>query len=136
MADGSYRFPPRRQPFDGLRAPAAMSAETPTVEAGLDDVARRDPDAIEAVFRELNAVDEAAAARRYQRLSRKRTVAAEIATLKQKLATAEARIRELEDKDNAFKPLTSWKSDKTKCAPTLDELRECMAALNCEIAKR
>jgi len=64
------------------------------------------------------------------------TVAAEIATLKQKLATAEARIRELEDKDNAFKPLTSWKSDKTKCAPTLDELRECMAALNCEIAKR
>jgi len=141
MADGSHRFPPplslaRRQPFDGLRAPAAMSAETPTVEAGLDDVARRDPDAIEAVFRELNAVDEAAAARRYQRLSRKRTVAAEIATLKQKLATAEARIRELEDKDNAFKPLTSWKSDKTKCAPTLDELRECMAALNCEIAKR
>ena len=113
-----------------------MSAETPTVEAGLDDVARRDPDAIQAVFRELNAVDEAAAARRYQRLSRKRTVAAEIATLKQKLATAEARIRELEDKDNAFKPLTSWKSDKTKCAPTLDELRECMAALNCEIAKR
>ena len=74
MADGSYRFPPRRQPFDGLRAPAAMSAETPTVEAGLDDVARRDPDAIEAVFRELNAVDEAAAARRYQRLSRKRSV--------------------------------------------------------------
>ena len=70
MADGSHRFPPplslaRRQPFDGLRAPAAMSAETPTVEAGLDDVARRDPDAIEAVFRELNAVDEAAAARRY-----------------------------------------------------------------------
>ena len=58
--------------------------------------------------------------------------AAEIATLSQKLAAAEARIRELEDKDNAFKPLTSWKSDKTKCAPTLDELRECMAALNCE----
>ena len=35
------------------------------VEAGLDDEARRNPDAIEAVFRELNAVDEAAAARRY-----------------------------------------------------------------------
>ena len=35
------------------------------IEAGLDDVARRDLDAIEAVFRELNAVDEAAAARRY-----------------------------------------------------------------------
>jgi hypothetical protein len=64
------------------------------------------------------------------------TVAAEIATLKQKLAAAEARIRELEDKDNAFKPLTSWKSDKTKSTPTLDDLRERMAALNCEIAKR
>jgi hypothetical protein len=48
----------------------------------------------------------------------------------QKLAAAEARIREIEDKGNAFKQLTSWKSDKTKNAPTLDELRECMAALN------
>jgi hypothetical protein len=36
------------------------------VAAGLDDVARRDPDAIEAVFRELNAADEAEAARRYR----------------------------------------------------------------------
>jgi len=35
------------------------------VEAGLDEEARRNPDAIEAVFRELNAVDEAAAARCY-----------------------------------------------------------------------
>jgi hypothetical protein len=34
------------------------------VEARLDDEARRDPDAIEAVFKELNAVDEAEAARR------------------------------------------------------------------------
>ena len=34
------------------------------VEAGLDDEARRNPDAIEAVFRKLNADDEAAAARR------------------------------------------------------------------------
>jgi hypothetical protein len=34
------------------------------VEAGLDDEARRDPDAIEAVFRKLNAVDEAETARR------------------------------------------------------------------------
>jgi hypothetical protein len=34
------------------------------VEAGLDDEARRDPDAIEAVFRKLNAIDEAAAVRR------------------------------------------------------------------------
>jgi hypothetical protein len=34
------------------------------VEAGLDDEARRDPDAIEAVFKKLNADDEAEAARR------------------------------------------------------------------------
>jgi|307.fasta_scaffold1299961_1 hypothetical protein len=44
--------------------------------------------------------------------------AAEIATLSQKLAAAEARIRELEDKGNVLKPL-----------------RERMAAFNCEIAK-
>ena len=31
---------------------------------GLDDEARRDPDAIEAVFKELDAADEAIAARR------------------------------------------------------------------------
>jgi hypothetical protein len=36
---------------------------------------------------------------------------------------------EIEDKDNAFKPLTSWKSDKTKSAPTLDALRDRMEAL-------
>jgi hypothetical protein len=35
------------------------------VEAGLDDEARRNPDAIEAVFKKLNVADEAAAARRY-----------------------------------------------------------------------
>jgi hypothetical protein len=34
------------------------------VEAGLDDEARRDPDAIEAVFKKLNAADEAETARR------------------------------------------------------------------------
>ena len=34
------------------------------VAAGLDDVARCDPDVIEAVFRELNAADESEAARR------------------------------------------------------------------------
>ena len=44
--------------------------------------------------------------------------AAEIGTLKQKLAAAEARIREIENKGNVLKPL-----------------RERMAALNCEIAK-
>ena len=60
--------------------------------------------------------------------------AAEIAMLRQKLAAAEARIREIED--NRFKPFTWWKSNKTKSTSSLDELRECMAALNCEIAKR
>jgi hypothetical protein len=49
---------------------------------------------------------------------RNATAAAEIATLRQKLAAAEARIREIEDKDSALKPL-----------------RERMAAFNCEIAK-
>jgi hypothetical protein len=34
------------------------------VEARLDDEARRNPDAIEAVFKKLNAADEAEAARR------------------------------------------------------------------------
>jgi hypothetical protein len=34
------------------------------VDASLDDEARRDPDAIEAVFKKLNAADEAEAARR------------------------------------------------------------------------
>jgi uncharacterized small protein (DUF1192 family) len=46
------------------------------------------------------------------------TAAAEIATLRQKLAAAEARIQE-----------------KAKSTPTVDDLRERMAALNCEIAK-
>jgi hypothetical protein len=58
-------------------------------------------------------------------------VAAEIAMLRQKLAAAEARIQDVGDKDNAFKPFASWKSR----TPTLDDLRERMAALNCEIAK-
>jgi hypothetical protein len=50
--------------------------------------------------------------------------AAEIATLRQKLAAAEVGIRERGRhntteacKDNALKPFTSWKSD----APTLDD---------------
>ena len=54
---------------------------------------------------------------------------AEIAVLRQKLAAAAARIqvgmgrhKEPEaDKDNAFKPFTSWKSDKIKSVPTLDD---------------
>jgi hypothetical protein len=59
--------------------------------------------------------------------------AAEIATLRQKLAAAEVRIQEMgrhnateADKDNAFKLFTSWKSEKAKSTPTLDDLRERM----------
>jgi len=40
------------------------NAKQELVEAGLDEEARRNPDAIEAVFRKLNADDEAEAARR------------------------------------------------------------------------
>ena len=54
---------------------------------------------------------------------------AEIAALRQKLAAAAARIqqemgrhKETEAyRDNAFKPFTSWTSDKIKSAPTLDD---------------
>jgi hypothetical protein len=61
---------------------------------------------------------------------------AELGALKQKWAAAEARIRELKAKDNAFKPTTSWKSHKTKSTPTFDELRESMAALNVKLRSR
>ena len=54
---------------------------------------------------------------------------AEIAVLRQKLAAAAARIQEEKGKpntteahkDNVFKPFTSWKSDKVKRVPTLDD---------------
>ena len=54
---------------------------------------------------------------------------AEITVLRQKLAAAAARIQEEisrhkateADKDNAFKPFTSWKSDEIKSAPILDD---------------
>ena len=54
---------------------------------------------------------------------------AEIAVLRQKLAAAASRIqvemgrhKETEAyRDNAFKPFTSWTSDKIKSAPTLDD---------------
>jgi hypothetical protein len=70
--------------------------------------------------------------------------AADIATLRQKLAALPAAeadkdnvfIQEMgrhtateADKDNAFKLFTSWKADKAKSTPTLDGLRERMAAL-------
>jgi hypothetical protein len=60
----------------------------------------------------------------------------EIATLRQKLAAAEASIQERgrhnmteADKDNLFKRFTSWTSEKVKGAPTLDDMRQRMAAL-------
>jgi hypothetical protein len=40
------------------------------VDAGLDDEARRDPDAIEAVFKKLNAADEAGSKAQSLRLNR------------------------------------------------------------------
>jgi len=65
-------------------------------------------------------------------VDRTAAAAAEITTLRQELAAAKARIQEMgrhnateADKDNAFKPFTSWKSR----TPTLDDLRERMAAL-------
>jgi hypothetical protein len=82
-----------------------------------------------------------------------RTNAEFIATVRQQLAAAEARIQEMgtlkqklqemggndateADKDNALKLFTSWKVDKAKSTPTFDDLRERMPALfNCEIAK-
>jgi hypothetical protein len=71
-------------------------------------------------------------------VDRTAAAAAEIATLRQEPAAAKARIQEMgrhnateAEKDNALKPFTSWKSR----IPTLDDLRERMAALNCEIVK-
>jgi hypothetical protein len=58
-------------------------------------------------------------------VGRTAAAAAEIATLREELAAAKARIQEMGDKDSAFKPFTSWKSR----TPTLDDLRERMAAL-------
>jgi hypothetical protein len=57
--------------------------------------------------------------------------AAEIATLRQELAAAKARIQEMSDKDNAFKRFASWKSR----TPTFDDLRERMAALIRDLPK-
>jgi hypothetical protein len=58
------------------------------------------------------------------------------------LAAAEARIQEMgrhnateTDKDNAFKLFTPWESDKAKSTPTLDDLRERMAALLRDLPK-
>jgi hypothetical protein len=62
-------------------------------------------------------------------IDRNAAAAAEIATLRQKLMAAEARIREMADTDNAFKRFTSWTSEKVKGALTLNDMRERMAGL-------
>ena len=98
----------------------------------LDNPDRDDWDKLVAASRTLTkAIDTGQPAQRLADvivIDRTAAAAAEIATLRQKLAAAEARIRELEDRDNAFKPLTSWKSDKTKSTPTFDNMRERIAA--------
>jgi hypothetical protein len=89
----------------------------------LDNPDRDDWDKLVAASRTLiKAIETGQSARRLAdviMIDRNAAAAAEIATLRRKLAAAEARIRGIEaDRDNAFKPL-----------------RERMAALNCEIAK-
>jgi hypothetical protein len=87
----------------------------------LDNPERADWDKLVAASRALiKAIETGQSARRLAdviMIDRTAIAAAEIATLRQKLSAAEARIQ-IEDKDTAFNPL-----------------RERMAALNCEIAK-
>jgi hypothetical protein len=100
----------------------------------LDNPDRDDEDKLVAASRTLiKAIETGQSARRLAdviMIDRNAAAAAEIAMLRQKLAAAEARIREIEaDKDDAFKPFTSCKSDKSKSTPTFDDMRERMAAL-------
>jgi hypothetical protein len=99
----------------------------------LDNPDRDDEDKLVAASRTLiKAIETGQSARRLAdviMIDRNAVAAAEIAMLRQKLAAAEARIREIEAKDDAFKPFTSCKSDKSKSTPTFDDMRERMAAL-------
>jgi hypothetical protein len=99
----------------------------------LDNPDRDDGDKLVAASRTLiKAIETGQSARRLAdviMIDRNAVAAAEIAMLRQKLAAAEARIREIEAKDDAFKPFTSCKSDKSKSTPTFDDMRERMAAL-------
>jgi hypothetical protein len=92
----------------------------------LDNPDRDDWDKLVAASRALiKAIETGQSARQLAdviMIDRSATAAAESATLRQKLAAAEVRIREIE-------------ADKTRSAPTLDGIRERMAVLNCEIAK-
>jgi hypothetical protein len=77
----------------------------------LDNPARRDWDKLVAASRTLiKAIETGQSARRVAdviMIDRNAAAAAEIATLRQKLMAAEARILEMADTDNAFKRLTS-----------------------------
>jgi hypothetical protein len=109
---------PRRHTFSDMdETQTALQA----LRELLENPKRDDWDKLVAASRTLvNAIETSQSARRLAdviMIDRNAAAAAEIATLRQKLAAAEARIQ-IEDKDTAFNPL-----------------RERMAALNCEIAK-
>jgi len=97
----------------------------------LDNPARDDWDKLVAASRTLiKAIETGQSARRLAdviMIDRTATAAAEIATLRQKLTAAEARIREMGQHNmiEADKRFASWKSR----IPTLDYMRERMAAL-------
>jgi hypothetical protein len=105
----------------------------------LDNPARDDWDKLVAASRTLiKAIETGQSARRLAdviMIDRNAAAAAEIATLRQKLMAAEARIREMADTDNAFKRFTSWTSDKVKGALTLNDMRERMVELLCDMNK-
>jgi hypothetical protein len=97
----------------------------------LDNPVRDDWDKLVAASRTLiKAIETGQSARRLAdviMIDRNATAAAEIATLRQKLTAAEARIREMGQHNmiEADKRFASWKSR----IPTLDDMRERMAAL-------
>jgi hypothetical protein len=110
---------PRRHTFSGMDDTQTLAVRA--LRELLDDPDRDDWDKLVAASRALiKAIETGQSARRLAdviMIDRTAIAAAEIATLRQKLSAAEARIQ-IEDKDTAFNPL-----------------RERMAALNCEIAK-
>jgi len=97
----------------------------------LDNPDRDDWDKLVAASRTLiKAIETGQSARRLAdviMIDRNATAAAEIATLRQKLTAAEARIREMDQHSmiEADKRFASWKSR----IPTLDDMRERMSAL-------
>jgi hypothetical protein len=110
---------PRRHTFSGMDETQTLALQA--LRELLDNPERADWDKLAAASRALiKAIETGQSARRLAdviMIDRNAAAAAEIATLRRKLAAAEARIQ-IEDKDTAFNPL-----------------RERIAALNCEIAK-